>query len=126
MASANSSRRVRAALQFPRLCPARILGCPTCQEGVSRVLRGTAKNWRQRLALGLFGTMAPAFFSVTAGPVEGSSITPPDLDFGSRKTEVEVGEGRIKLIMLGVGVGGGGTEGQILGGASRLDGERVC
>src|SRR3989442_12133327 len=124
MASANSSRRVRAALQFPRLCPARILGCPTCQKGVSRVLRGTAKNWRQRLALGLVGTMAPAFFSVTAGPVEGSSITPHDLDFGSRKTESEMGKGRIKLTMLAVGLGVGGTEGQILEIASRLDRER--
>src|SRR3989442_11386060 len=106
MASANSSRRVRAALQFPRLCPARILGCPTCQEGVSRVLRGTAKNWRQRLALGLFGTMAPAFFSVTAGPVGGSSITPPDLDFGSPKNEFGRGEGGGKLVKVAVGVGG--------------------
>src|SRR3989449_844982 len=118
MASANSSRRVRAALQFPRLCPARILGCPTCQKGVSRVLRGTAKNWRQRLALGLFGTMAPAFFSVTAGPVEGSSITPHDLDFGSRKTELEMGGGGGKLIMLAVGLGGGGTEGHNLWGGA--------
>src|SRR2546426_12666873 len=102
MASANSSRRVRAALQFPRLCPARILGCPTCQKGVSRVLRVTAKNWRQRLALGLFGTMAPAFFSVTAGPVWGLSITPYDFDFGSRKTESEVGERRRKPTVLSV------------------------
>src|SRR3989442_12079824 len=99
MASANSSRRVRAALQFPRLCPARILGCPTCQKGVSRVLRGTAKNWRQRLALGLFGTMAPAFFSVTAGPLEGSSITPHDLDFRFRKHESGVGKGGVNVAM---------------------------
>jgi len=68
--------------------------------------------------------MAPAFFSVTAGPVEGSSITPHDLDFGSRKTELEMGKGRIKLIMLAVGLGVGGTEGQILEIASRLDRER--
>jgi len=68
--------------------------------------------------------MAPAFFSVTAGPVEGSSITPHDLDFGSRKTELEMGKGRIKLIMLAVGLGVGGTEGQILEVASRLDRER--
>src|SRR3989442_9563507 len=93
MASANSSRRVRAALQFPRLCPARILGCPTCQEGVSRVLRGTAKNWRQRLALGLFGTMAPAFFSVTAGSPSGTSITPHYIHIGSRKKEVVLVQG---------------------------------
>src|SRR2546422_3352720 len=111
MASANSSRRVRAALQFPRLCPARILGCPTCQKGVSRVLRGTAKNWRQRLALGLFGTMAPAFFSVTAGALGGSSITPPDLDFRSRKNESEMGEGGVQLAKLGGGVGLGGAGG---------------
>src|SRR2546428_12910664 len=91
MASANSSRRVRAALQFPRLCPARILGCPTCQKGVSRVLRGTAKNWRQRLALGLFGTMAPAFFSVTAGARGGGSKTPPDLHFWLPKNEAGMG-----------------------------------
>src|SRR3989442_12231033 len=100
MASANSSRRVRAALQFPRLCPARILGCPTCQEGVSRVLRGTAKNWRQRLALGLFGTMAPAFFSVTAGRPEGAAIKTPDLSFGFAKNTWWMGKGehRVKIL----------------------------
>ncbi|TLY23465.1 MAG: glycosyltransferase [Nitrospirae bacterium] len=68
--------------------------------------------------------MAPAVFSVTTGLVGGSSTTPPDLDFGSRKTESETGKGRIKLIMLAVGLGVGGTEGQILEIASRLDRER--
>src|SRR2546428_11687563 len=112
MASANSSRRVRAALQFPRLCPARILGCPTCQKGVSRVLRGTAKNWRQRLALGLFGTMAPAFFSVTAGAGWGGSITPHGLRVGSRKNESGGGGGGGKEKKVGWGVGGGGGVGE--------------
>src|SRR2546426_9683775 len=108
MASANSSRRVRAALQFPRLCPARILGCPTCQKGVSRVLRGTAKNWRQRLALGLFGTMAPAFFSVTAGARLVVIITPGVFLLGSLKNEVELGQEGGELVIVAFVIGGVG------------------
>src|SRR2546422_11770999 len=107
MASADPSRRVRASLQFQRLCPAGILGCPTCQEGVSRVLRGTANNWRHRLALGLFGTMAPAFFSVTAGAVGGCNAT-PESRVARPKAEAGMGERRVQGLNRGVGCRGAG------------------